>query len=344
VKTKNRLLWAPLLVSIGLAPASGARAQGASEKPIEAVLATAPRVPPPVGRRGPALVVVRLEAIERVGELMEGVQYEFWTFGGTVPGPFIRVRVGDTMEVHLRNNEKNKNTHTIDFHAATGTGGGAAALTTEPGKESVLRFKTLNPGFFVYHCAANPVPVHIANGLYGAILVEPEGGLKPVQREFYVMQSEFYTEGDLGAKGLQGQSTTKAMREHPEYIVFNGKVGSLTGDGVLKAKVGDEVRIFFANIGPNLSSSFHVIGEIFDRVYREGSLSNPTANVQTTMVPSGSASVVEFRVDVPGDYTLVDHAIFRIIRGAAGFLHVDGKENPSIFQPMVAGSDAPMKH
>ncbi len=340
----SKTVRALFLSSAVLGAAADSPGQGAAEKPIEAVLASAPRVPPPVNRAASALVVVRLEAIEKVGDLMDGVQYEFWTFNGTVPGPFVRVRVGDTVEVRFKNNDKNKNTHTIDFHAATGTGGGAAALTTEPGKESVLRFKTLNPGFYVYHCAANPVPVHIANGLYGAILVEPEGGLKKADREYYVMQSEFYTEGDLGAKGLQGQSTTKAMREHPEYVVFNGKVGSLAGDGVLTARVGDEVRIFFANIGPNLSSSFHVIGEIFDRVYREGSLSGPTVNVQTTMVPSGSASVVEFRVDVPGEYTLVDHAIFRIIRGAAGFLRVDGKEDPSVFQPMVAGSDTPMKH
>ncbi|MGE5277498.1 MAG: copper-containing nitrite reductase [Acidobacteriota bacterium] len=327
-----------------LAFAAVAVSQTGPSGPVEAVLGAAPQVAPPLRRNSPALVVVRLEAIEKVGELMDGVQYEFWTFNGTVPGPFIRVRVGDTVEVHFKNNEKNQNTHTIDFHAVTGTGGGAAALTTEPGKESVLRFKALNPGFFIYHCAANPVPIHIANGLYGAILVEPEGGLKPVDREFYVMQSEFYTEGDLGAKGLQGQSTTKAMREHPEYVVFNGRVGSLTGENSLKARAGDEIRIFFANIGPNLVSSFHVIGEIFDRVYREGSLSSPTTNVQTTLVPAGSASVVEFRADVAGDYTLVDHSIFRMIRGAAGALRVEGKEDPSIFRPMRAGSDAPMKH
>ncbi len=340
-----RIAWilalAPASASLFALPAGKA---GLSEAATEAVLTSAPRVPPPVGRREPARVVVRLEAIEKVGDLMDGVQYEFWTFNGQVPGPFIRVRVGDTVEVHLKNNEKNRNTHTVDFHAATGTGGGAAALTTEPGKESVLRFKTLNPGFFLYHCAANPVPLHIANGLYGAILVEPEAGLRPVDREFYVMQSEFYTEGDIGAKGLQGQSSTKALHEHPEYVVFNGRVGSLTEGGALQAKAGDRVRIYFGNIGPNLVSSFHVIGEIFDRVYREGTLENPTTNVQTTLVPAGSASVVEFKVDVPGDYTLVDHAIFRVIRGAAGSLHVEGKDDPAIFKPVTAGSDAPMKH
>jgi nitrite reductase (NO-forming) len=314
------------------------------EKEIEATLTMAPSVPPAVQRAEPARVVVRLDVSEKVGELMDGVQYEFWTFNGGVPGPFIRVRQGDTVEVHLKNDPSSRNTHTVDFHALTGTGGGAAALTTEPGQESVVQFKALNPGFFVYHCAASPVPVHIANGLYGAILVEPPEGLKPVDHEFYVMQSEFYTEGDLGQKGLQGQSMLKAMREHPEYVVFNGKIGSLTGDNALKARVGDQIRIYFANIGPSLISSFHVIGEIFDRVYREGSLSNPTENVQTTLVPSGSASVVEFQVNVPGDYTLVDHAIFRMIRGAAGTLHVEGPENPALFKSIKTGSDKPMTH
>lgn len=343
---RSRSLVALVLVvfAASAAVASEAKTGPPARKPIETILTFAPKVPPPVGSRGPATVIVRLEAIEKVGELMDGVQYEFWTFNGQVPGPFIRVRVGDTVEVHFKNNEKNQNTHTIDFHAATGTGGGAAALTTEPGKESVLQFKTLHPGFFVYHCAANPVPIHIANGLYGAILVEPEGGLTKVDREFYVMQSEFYTEGDIGVKGMQGQSSTKALHEHPEYIVFNGRVGSLTGEGTLQAKVGEWVRIYFANIGPNLVSSFHIIGEIFDRVYREGTLENPATHVQTTLVPSGSASVVEFKVDVPGDYTLVDHAIFRIIRGAAGALHVEGKEDPAIYKPITAGSDTPMKH
>jgi len=330
--------------TLAAAFAQGGAARAPADKTVEATLTAAPAVPPALQRTDPRRVVVRLEASEKVGELMDGVQYEFWTFNGSVPGPFIRVRQGDTVEVHLKNNASSKNTHTIDFHAVTGSGGGAGALTTEPGQESVLAFKALNPGFFVYHCAASPVPVHIANGLYGAILVEPPEGLKPVDREFYVLQSEFYTEGDLGQKGLQGQSMLKAMREHPEYIVFNGKVGSLTGDGALQARVGDQIRIYFANIGPSLSSSFHVIGEIFDRVYREGSLTNPTENVQTTMVPSGSASVVEFRVDMPGDYTLVDHAIFRMIRGAMGTLHVEGPENPEIFKSIKTGSDRPMTH
>jgi len=329
---RRSLIWG-LIVLLGASLYSVVlRGESASPEKVEAVITYAPQVPPPITRKTPAHVVVHLEAIEQVGDLSQGVQYEFWTFNGHVPGPFIRVRVGDEIEVHLKNNEKNKNTHTIDFHAVNGPGGGMAHLMTDPGKENVMTFKALNPGFYVYHCAANPVPVHISNGLYGVILVEPENGLAPVDKEFYVMQSEFYTEAEIGTQGLQAQSSVKGMKEAPEYVVFNGKVGSLMESGALQAKVGDKVRIFFGNIGPNKISSFHVIGEIFDNVYREGSVSEPDHNIQTTTVPSGSASIVEFMLQEPGDYLLVDHAIFRLMRGAAGVLHVEGPENPAIFR------------
>lgn len=321
-----------LLVAFGIGSWLKSGRAEASLETIEAVITHAPEVPPPVGRSKPARVVVRLEAVELIGELAPDVKYEFWTYNGRVPGPFIRVRVGDQVEVHLKNSEKSKNTHTVDFHAVTGPGGGANHLMVEPGQEAVIRFKALNPGLYIYHCAANPVPVHIANGLYGLILVEPEGGLAPVDREFYVMQSEFYTEEELGTTGLQAQSSTKGMMERPEYIVFNGKVGSLLESGALKAKVGERVRIFFGNIGPNLVSSFHVIGEIFDSVYREGGVTEPEHNIQTTLVPAGSASIVEFTLQVPGDFTLVDHSIFRMMRGALGTLHVEGHDNPDILR------------
>ena len=302
-----------------------------------AQLAFAPQVPPPIARSQPAVVVVKLEAIEKRAKLADGVEYEFWTFNGSVPGPFIRLRVGDTVEIHLKNNKKNKNTHTVDFHYVTGPGGGAKVLMTDSGEESVARFKVLNPGIYIYHCAAPPVPAHISQGLYGLVLVEPAGGLPSVDREFYVMQSEFYTEGEVGEPGFQAFSSLKGAAEAPEYVVFNGQVGSLMpGSGSpLKAKVGETVRIYFGNIGPNLISSFHVIGEIFDRVYREGEVpgaANPDTNVQTTLVPSGSASIVEFKVEVPGGYILVDHSIFRIDRGAVGILAVEGPEAPGIYK------------
>ncbi len=294
-------------------------------------LAYAPQVPPPITRSGPARLVVHLEVIEKTGALADGVTYPFWAYNGHVPGPFIRVRVGDSLEVHLRNNPGN-NTHTVDFHAATGPGGGAALLMTNPGGESVAAFKMLKPGLFVYHCAGNPIPAHIASGLYGLVLVEPEGGLRKVDHEFYVMQSEFYTAGALGEAGLQAYSSRKAAAETPEYVVFNGNASSLTGEGALKAKVGDTIRIFFGNIGPNRVSSFHIIGVTFDRVYREGGLVSYAENIQTTLVPAGSASVLEFQVEVPGTYVLVDHAVFRTERGALGLLRVEGPEAPEIFR------------
>ncbi|MBI4596262.1 MAG: nitrite reductase, copper-containing [Candidatus Tectomicrobia bacterium] len=315
-----------------------------SSQAEKAQLALAPQVPPPIARKEPAVVVVELEAIEKRAKLADGIEYEFWTFNGSVPAPFIRVRVGDTVEVHLKNNKNNKNTHTVDFHFITGPGGGANVLMTEPGKESVVRFKALKPGLYVYHCGAPPLPAHIAQGLYGMVLVEPEKGLPKVDREFYVMQSEFYTEGGVGDPGFQAFSSKKAAAERPEYVLFNGRVGSLMPDGgsPLKAKVGETVRIYFGNIGPNLVSSFHVVGEIFDKVYREGGVpgaGNPDLNVQTTLVPAGSASIVEFKVEVPGGYILVDHSIFRIDRGAAGILSVEGPEAPEIYsaKPKSAG-------
>jgi len=315
----------------------GSLIPAASEAAERAQLTFAPQVPPPITRNQPAVVVVELEVIEKRGKLSDGVEYEFWTFNGSVPGPFIRLRVGDTVEMHLKNNKNNKNTHTVDFHYVTGPGGGAKVLMTDPGKESVSRFKALMPGLFIYHCAAPPIPAHISQGLYGLVLVEPEGGLPRVDREFYVMQSEFYTEGEVGDPGFQAFSSKKGAAERPEYVVFNGRVGSLMPDSgrPLKAKVGETVRIYFGNIGPNLVSSFHVIGEIFNRVFREGGVpgaGNPDLNVQTTLVPSGSASIVEFKVDVPGGYILVDHSIFRIDRGALGILSVEGPEAPEIYK------------
>ena len=309
----------------------------ASEAAEVAKLTFAPQVPPPITRDQPAVVVVELEAIEKRGQLADGIEYEFWTFNGSVPGPFIRLRVGDTVEMHLKNNKDNKNTHTVDFHYVTGPGGGANVLMTDTGNESVSRFKALKPGLFVYHCAAPPVPAHISMGLYGLVLVEPEGGLPKVDREFYVMQSEFYTEGEIGDPGFQAFSSKKGAAERPEYVVFNGRVGSLMPNSgtPLTAKVGETVRIYFGNIGPNLISSFHIIGEIFDRVWREGGVpgvGDPDLNIQTTLVPSGSASLVEFKVEVPGGYILVDHAIYRIGRGAVGILSVEGPEAPEIYK------------
>lgn len=308
----------------------------AGDLPVEnAILTDAPLVPPVITRSHSALVKVELEVIEKVGKLADGVDYTFWTFGGSVPGKFIRIRQGDSVEFTLLNNGKNKLPHNIDLHAVTGPGGGAAVTATAPGKSSRFTFKALNPGLYVYHCATAPVGMHIANGMYGLIYVQPEVALPKVDHEFYVFQSDFYTKGKNGEKGLQQFSQEKAVDERPTYVVFNGSAGSLTGDNALKAKVGESVRLFIGNGGPNMISSFHVIGEIFDKVYMEGG-KNFQENVQTTLIPSGGSTIVEFGLNVPGTFLLVDHSIFRTFhKGTVGMLKVEGDAVPSIFKSDV---------
>ena len=304
-----------------------------SAETIKAQVTHAPNVPPPITRNQAATVLVDLEATEFVGKISDDNNYNFWGFNGTVPGPMVRVMVGDTVEVTLKNRKDSKESHNIDFHAVTGPGGGAAMLNTEPGQESKLRFKALNPGLYVYHCAtASPsIPEHISNGMYGVILVEPVGGLPRVDREYYVMQSEFYTKDGKKGDTLEF-SFENGLAEHSSHVVYNGMAGSLIKNP-LKAKVGENVRIFFANAGPNHVASWHIIGEIFDKVWTEGSLTTaPLENVQTTLVPAAGSSMVEFKVEVPGTYLSVDHSIFRIAKGAVGLLKVDGPENPEIYK------------
>jgi len=289
-------------------------------------------IPPPITRRETATVRVDLETKEIEAHLDERAMFRFWTFNGTVPGPFIRVRVGDQVEVHLKNSEDSWMMHNVDFHACTGPGGGAAATTAAPGEERTFTFKALNPGLYVYHCAVPPVALHIANGMYGLILVEPEEGLPPVDREFYVMQGEIYTEEPFGSSGLLTESYDKLINERPEYFVLNGHVGALTDHYPLKAQVGETVRIYFGVGGPNYTSGFHVIGEIFDKVYQLGSVTSPpVTDVQSVMVPPGAATIVEFKCEVPGRYVLVDHALSRAERGLAGYLIVEGPENLEAF-------------
>jgi nitrite reductase (NO-forming) len=289
-------------------------------------------IPPPITRTTPEHVVVELETVEVEAYLHKDTTYQFWTFNGRVPGPFVRVRVGDTVEVRLKNNENSSMMHNVDFHAVNGPGGGAVATTSNPGETHQFTFKALSPGLFVYHCAVAPVAQHISNGMYGLILVEPEGGLPPVDHEFYVMQGEIYTEEAFGTPGLLTESYDKLINERPEYFVFNGHVGALTDHYPLKAKVGETIRIFFGVGGPNCTSSFHVIGEIFDRAYQLGSVTSPPIeNVQSISVPPGSANIVEFKLDVPGRYVLVDHALARAERGLAGYLIVEGDPDPEIF-------------
>jgi len=290
-------------------------------------------LPAPVGARGPRHIVVDLETVEVTGQLADRATYHYWTFNRKVPGPFVRVRIGDTVEVHLHNDANSKMMHNVDFHAVLGPGGGAKATESMPGESRTFQFVAAHPGIYVYHCAVMMAAQHISNGMYGLILVEPEGGLPKVDREFYVMQGEIYTEAPYGTQGRQEGSYEKLMDERPEYYVFNGAVGALTTQKPLNAKVGQTVRIFFGDAGPNKASSFHIVGEILDRVYNLGSLTSPPeTNVQTVAVPPGGAAMVEFEARVPGNYMLIDHALSRAERGLGGMLRVEGPSNLALYK------------
>jgi nitrite reductase (NO-forming) len=339
-------------------------------------------IPPPITRKENTTVKIALEAIAVQGKLADGVTYEYWTFNRQVPGPFLRVKEGDTVEVSVFHNpaghshaslpfdgldlsisgllsvpEASANEghadeetdahaagtipdaadahadHSVDLHAVLGPGGGAILTKVKDGETKTFSFKAMRPGLYVYHCASAHIPTHIANGMYGMILVEPKEGMAKVDREFYVMQGEFYTAGKFGEKGLQAFSKEKLDMEHPDYVVFNGRVGSLTGDRALQAKTGETVRLFFG-VGTFLPSNFHIIGGILDKLYPEGDiLSPPHRNVQTTLVPAGGAAMVEMKMEVPGKLLLVDHALSRAIdKGAVGEFIVEGVDRPDIFR------------
>jgi len=297
-----------------------------------ATLTFAPEVPPAIKRTSPARVKVDIETKEVTMRLADGVDYTFWTFGGHVPGPFIRIREGDYVDFTLSNHPSSKMPHNIDLHAVTGQGGGAEGSFTAPGHSSTFSFRALNAGLYIYHCATAPVGMHIANGMYGMILVEPQEGLPKVDKEFYVVQSEFYTKGKYGERGLQPFDMEKAIQERPDYVVFNGSVGALANEKALQAKPGEKIRLFVGNGGPNLVSSFHVIGEIFDNVYGEGGILVSQKNVQTTLVPAGGSAMVDFTANSPGTLILVDHSIFRTFnKGALGMIKIPGEHDPSIY-------------
>ncbi|MFN8377565.1 MAG: copper-containing nitrite reductase [Anaerolineae bacterium] len=299
-------------------------------------------VPPPIGDREPTTLRVDMESVEVSGLLAESTSFPYLTFDGKVPGPFLRVRVGDTIEFHLHNDETSIFPHSIDLQAATGPGGGAAFTQTAPGSESSFTFQALAPGLYVYHCATPSIPHHISSGMYGLILVEPEGGLPPVDREFYVMQGDIYSTLPYGQSGSSSFDFQAMNDMTPNYYVFNGAAAALTADAyALRANVGETIRIYFGVGGPNESSSFHIVGEIFDRVYTDGSVTDPPqTHISVVDVPPGGATILELTLDVPGRYVLVDHAYSTLERGLVGYLYVTGPENPDVFSSSSVGESA----
>ena len=284
----------------------------------------------PVGKRGPKTLKFTLEAKEVLGVLDAAAKttYTYWTFNGKVPGPMLRARVGDTIEITMKNAKDSAMIHNVDLHAVWGQGGGAAATSVAPGEEKSFVFKALNPGLYVYHCATPVIPQHISSGMYGLILIEPEGGLPKVDKEFYIMQGDIYADGAGAEKAF---NLDKMLAEEPTHVVMNGSAAALAGNP-MKAKVGDNIRVFFGVGGPNLTSSFHAIGTIWDKVWNEGTTGAPLLNVQTTVVPPGGSTMVEFKARVPAKYILVDHALGRLMKGNVAIIVAEGAAVPDVFR------------
>jgi nitrite reductase (NO-forming) len=332
----------PATATIGAAPAAGAIA-AASTKAVS--IAQDPNaVPKPLGDRAPTLVKYAIETVELDGRLDDGTTFTYWTFAKKVPGPMLRVKEGDTVELALSNRKDSKAVHSIDLHSVTGGAGGGADTQVAPGETKTITFKALNPGLYVYHCATPSVAHHISAGMYGLILVEPKAGLPKVDKEFYVMQGDLYTSHRFGTKGHHEYSHDKAGDELPTYYTFNGSVGALGKEHKMVANVGETVRIYFGVGGPNKVSSFHVIGEIFDKVYSEGSTNTVKDNVQTTLVPAGGATIVDFKLNYPGNFVLVDHSLSRAGKGLAGILEVKGKADASVYKPSHPANGGAMAH
>jgi copper-containing nitrite reductase len=298
-------------------------------------------LPLPIGNRAPAVVKVTLTSKELVGALdpASGTTYRYWTFNGKVPAPFIRAQQGDTIEVTLVNSKDSTMVHSLDFHAAIGPGGGAELTQVPPGQSKTFTFQATTPGLFFYHCGSPMIAQHIANGMYGLILIEPAGGLPHVDHEYYLMQGEVYTTAPKGKSGLQQFSAENLEAENAQYYVFNGAVDAITKEYPLQTKEGETVRIYFGNSGPNSTASEHMVGEIFNQYYQLGSLASPPlAGIQTATVPPGGAAIFEIKASMPGQFTLMDHAMARMEKGSMAILQVTGPGNAAL---MHAGPAAP---
>jgi len=304
---------------------------------VDRIAADPTDIPDPIERDTPTTVTKELTTKEQVAEVEPGVTYTYMSFDGRIPGPMLRVRRGDTVELTVTNDEGNSMPHNIDLHAVRGTGGGAEASMVAPGETATFRFKATYPGAFVYHCAVPNVDMHISSGMFGLILVEPKEGLPEVDHELYFGQHELYTTGETGEKGHHDFDIDAMAAEEPTYVLLNGEKYAITPDGygAPSLGVGETARVYFAVGGPNLDSSFHPIGSVWDEVWQQGALaSEPNRFVQTTPVKPGSCAVATLHAEVPGPIKLVDHALSRVARkGMLAVIQREGDANPAVFDP-----------
>jgi len=329
----------PELIPVGdLSPADGS----------EERMTYAPAVPAPTTRTDQRVVEFEMDVIE--GECpidpANDVSTLMWGFriGGDdttcgSPGPILRARVGDLARITVNNLASSKNGHNIDFHSVTGQGGGAAATTVAPGESATINSRLLYPGAFMYHCAFGDVPKHIAHGMYGMFIVDPETPLPEVDHEWSIMQSEWFL-SEPGSTGVAEFDSERLLLEHPTYVTFNGRTDALTGDNALQMQVGERARFYMVNEGLNLASNFHPIGSHWDVVYPEAA-THPINRVirgsQSTLVVAGGATVTELIGQVPSTIILVDHALVRTFyKGCIAQVVISGEENADIF----AGGDA----
>ncbi|CAH1203883.1 Copper-containing nitrite reductase [Paenibacillus plantiphilus] len=277
-----------------------------------------PPVQPIITREGQAVHIEMTAQVTDV-EISKGVFYNAWTFNGTVPGPILRVKEGDTIHFTLRNMDPEV-PHSMDFHAVHAAPS-KKFIDIMPGEQGTFSYPANTPGVFMYHCGTKPVLAHIANGMYGVIIVEPKDGYpsdKEIDREYTIVQSEWYKEKDF----------EDFMNGEPEYVVFNGNDFTLSEQPLL-AKVGDTVRLYVNNVGPNEVSSFHIVGTIMDRVYIDGNPRNVLYGMQTVLLPASGGAIVEFTVTEEGDYPIVTHQFDHASKGAVAILRVtaDGLDN-----------------
>ena len=255
-------------------------------------------------------------------EIAKGVKYEGWTFGGTVPGPVLRVREGDRVRITVVN--KSPMPHSIDFHSAR-IPANVAYRTFNPGDSLSFEFVAADPGAYMVHCGTPPVTMHIMQGMYFTIIVDPKDGWgTKADKEFVLVQSEFYTKTD-SASGQLRPDWSGAMAKQATQVVFNGRSFQYK-DAPLQVDVGDRVRFFVVNAGPTFRSDFHVVGAVFDRVYPDGNAANVLERVQTQSIPAGGGAVFEtvFDADASGEglYPFVTHSFADAEKGAVGIIKV----------------------